>query len=561
MLWLLCPVLTAAAQSDAAAYLQDRETLDALMADGETQSAFELVQTLNARNPKDALQWWTQGRLAARLELWDMAAEAYTRSMTLGSGFEAVTARRIAEAHAQAGRRQAAFDWLARALALGLDRRFALVDNPAFSTWVDDPAFLQLAGRATDTLANRADRWRADINFLLAEAQRMHAHPERPATRAPFLDAAETLKAQAGTRTDTEMMMGLHRLVVMLGDGHSRVQMRDGQEQAQAPVDVEDRTLPVFFHPFEDDVYIIDGQDVGTELIGGRVVAFGEVPIRTFLERVDPYVHKDNAESWKFIGVQFGFRYLALHQTVGTATETGVPVTVEFREGRRATRVLPGGAYAFPRKLRPMPGQTAIPLFLEDLDGLYRAVPLPAHRAQYIQINNFRDEKSGESLAAFFTRTVDEALVAGMDHLILDLRRNNGGNNVLCAGPLRDLLRFQFAGPDHRLFVITRHETFSAAQNCSNRIEAVTDAVFVGEPSASRPNFTGEETQTMLPYSGLLVSLSNHYWQDAQPWDNRPWIEMDLPAPLTFEDYATGRDPALEAIFAVIAVPEAQPTR
>ncbi len=49
-----------------------------------------------------------------------------------------------------------------------------------------------------------------------------------------------------------------------------------------------------------------------------------------------------------------------------------------------------------------------------------------------------------------------------------------------------------------------------------------------------------------------MLSISNRYWQDSQPWDNRLWIPMDIPVEMTFEDYAAGRDPALEAIFQVI---------
>jgi hypothetical protein len=512
-----------------------------------------LVQTLNARNPDDSLQWWTQGRLAARLELWDAAADAYTRSMALGSGFEAVTARRIAEAHARAGRKRAALDWLERALELGLDRRFELMDNPAFATYVDDARFVRITGLVSEDMADRAARWRFDIDFLTAEARRLHADPRHPAEGARFRFAAEALKDQAGALTDTEMMMGVQRLVVLLGDGHSYVRMGDLHDKGRQPIDVENHTLPVFFHPFGDDVYIIDGQEEGAALVGGRVVAFGDLPILDFIDRVDPYLHKDNPESWKFIGAQFAFRRLVLHEVVGTASEVGIQVMVEFADGRRESRVLSGGDYEFPRKLRPMPGQTVVPMFLENVDAVYWARPLPAHRGHYVQVNNFRDAEGGETLEEFAARVVDEALANNAANLIVDFRLNNGGSNFLCDGLLRNLLRFQFAGAEQRIFVITRHETFSAAQNCSTRIEAVTDAVFVGEPSASRPNFTGEETETLLPYSGLIVSISNRYWQDSQPWDNRPWIPMDVPVSLTFEAYAAGRNPALETIFAVIA--------
>lgn len=51
----------------------------------------------------------------------------------------------------------------------------------------------------------------------------------------------------------------------------------------------------------------------------------------------------------------------------------------------------------------------------------------------------------------------------------------------------------------------------------------------------------------MLPNSHLTVRVSSLYWQQSDPRDTRPYIEVSVPATLTFGDYAAGRDPALEA--------------
>jgi len=51
----------------------------------------------------------------------------------------------------------------------------------------------------------------------------------------------------------------------------------------------------------------------------------------------------------------------------------------------------------------------------------------------------------------------------------------------------------------------------------------------------------------VLPNSHLTVRVSSLYWQQSDPRDTREFIEVNIPAPLTFADYAAGRDPALEA--------------
>jgi hypothetical protein len=98
------------------------------------------------------------------------------------------------------------------------------------------------------------------------------------------------------------------------------------------------------------------------------------------------------------------------------------------------------------------------------------------------------------------------------------------------------------------LYVIIGRGTFSAAQNTATAIERETSAIFVGEPSGSRPNFIGEKIPFTLPYSKASVNVADLYWQTSWPMDHRPWIAPELYAPPSFEAYSQNRDPAMEAI-------------
>jgi hypothetical protein len=100
------------------------------------------------------------------------------------------------------------------------------------------------------------------------------------------------------------------------------------------------------------------------------------------------------------------------------------------------------------------------------------------------------------------------------------------------------------------LYVIIGRGTFSAAQNTATAIGRETSAIFVGEPSGSRPNFTGEAIPFQLPYSKTTANVGDLYWQTSWPMDDRPWIAPDLYTPPTFEAYSQNRDPAMEAILA-----------
>jgi len=120
---------------------------------------------------------------------------------------------------------------------------------------------------------------------------------------------------------------------------------------------------------------------------------------------------------------------------------------------------------------------------------------------------------------------------------------NNGLNRPVVIGLIKSKINER-----GKLFVITGRMTFSAAQNFVNEIEKYTNATFVGEPTAGRPNHYGDGRGIALPNSHLNVQVSTLYWQDMDPRDNRKWTAPEIAASLTSADYKDGKDLALDAI-------------
>ena len=135
-----------------------------------------------------------------------------------------------------------------------------------------------------------------------------------------------------------------------------------------------------------------------------------------------------------------------------------------------------------------------------------------------------------------------------MDKLVLDMRWNNGGDTTLVPIVLSSLIRDSKIDQPDKLFVITGHRTFSAAQNAVTMIARFTPTIIVGDTTGSSPNFVGEDSAVQLPYSKLMVSISDLYWQSSWPTDYRVWIPPLIYAPLRFAEYRENRDGAMEAI-------------
>jgi len=97
--------------------------------------------------------------------------------------------------------------------------------------------------------------------------------------------------------------------------------------------------------------------------------------------------------------------------------------------------------------------------------------------------------------------------------------------------------------------VIIGRNTFSAAVCGVGNLNRLTEAMFVGEPTGSPPNFIGETIPVTLPYSRLVATVSDLYWQNTVAMDERVWIAPDLYAPPSFQMLLEGRDPATEAVW------------
>jgi hypothetical protein len=200
--------------------------------------------------------------------------------------------------------------------------------------------------------------------------------------------------------------------------------------------------------------------------------------------------------------------------------------------------VTPAG-WADARTTAPLPAWLQAPL------TYHRLIELPERSALYAQLNMVTHLKD-QSLGQFGARIRERAQALNPHAVILDLRLNLGGNGDLRNELIRHLIRTEDA--DTRLFVLTARGTFSASQFILDDLDRLTDAVFIGEPASSKPSSFGDSYRMPMPNSGISIRSSIYYWQQGQNRD--PWTWVDIAAPLSFADYASGRDPALEATIA-----------
>ena len=347
--------------------------------------------------------------------------------------------------------------------------------------------------------------------------------------------------AGADSSSYADYVISAYRLLSWFADGHTTVW---ASALDKGPFGLE---LPIGAAGFFDGLYVVQAEQHHRDLLGAKVTHVGSEPIAGLIRRFaavwpadnQAWVHHDLDLLLATPGLLHGLGAVAGPDNapvrLGLITASGQPVerdiqphspmksassTVERPRSEREKWAAEAGNGNFVRRLAE---QNALYVSLDDL-----GVKVPTFVAYLRDIFGAMEE-------------------ARWDRLILDLRRNSGGNNFL-GEPLRKQLgRSRFNRPGG-LYVLIAPTTFSAAQNLVNRLERETYAIFAGEPTGGSPRHFGDSRKFAFGRDGLPASVSTLPWFDSYPQDKRNWVMPDLPIPRTFQDWSSGRDVVLDTV-------------
>jgi hypothetical protein len=391
-------------------------------------------------------------------------------------------------------------------------------------------------------------------------------------SRAHFDAQVAALQERAGELTDAEFMLGLARAQATIDNGHSNA-------SATAMIRRFPH-LPIRTAFFGDELRVVRTNEEHRDLLGMRVTHLGGLDVNEVAHRF-----RD-----AFGGTNANYRIMVplLLETPAYLETVGIPgpdITIGLETD---------GAAAIDRKLTPIdvagidkwtiPGDLPLswkkdaeslvapvlpetPLYLQREEQGYWRDDIAEINAVYINLRTNFDDDSGQSLRTFSHEAV-EALRArpqSPSAIIVDLRFNHGGDYSLTHELMVSL--GDIVGPGGRVYILTSGNTFSAAiVSIAFAKESAPDrTIIVGEEIGDRLQFWAEGWRFDLPNSGFRARYATAYYDlqhGCRGLFKCYWgafylfpvivddLDVDISAPLTFEAYAAGRDPALEAISA-----------
>ena len=392
----------------------------------------------------------------------------------------------------------------------------------------------------------RVAGWRSDISYYLDQLKQRHYVYRSKPLPPDLLAAASRLSQNIPRYSDERVLAEFEHLASFAGDGHTYI-LPFGARRVTAHM------LPLRMFLFSDGLYVIDAFQGYEKWIGARVMQIGTTPAEKVIERMRPTLSEDNRFTYLWTApALLGFRGFLENFADGIGSGD-VPLTLRLPSGSISKLTLPTVVAPPLRGIPKLPpsklGGTP-PMYLSNVPENFWLRSLP-NAVLYFQFNQVMNSPQ-ETLASFAARFADTLRSTKPAAVIVDARHNNGGNLMLLPPLMAAFNEYERANPRGQIYVLMGRNTFSAAQFFLGLMDSQTRAIFAGEPSSSRPNFVGEESGLMLPWSGGIGSISDQY-HETIPGDKREWIAPDIPYVLSSSDYFANRDPLLEKVLADIA--------
>lgn len=404
-------------------------------------------------------------------------------------------------------------------------------------------AAVAAAGPASAALAQTPSR-RSEVEELRQRAEAIHPRGREAAADDDWRARWDALSRNADQLSDGAYFHRVRQALGWFKDGHTTLlpfEFTGGVPDALArgPFAL---SLPIGVRVFHDGAYVVSAKDEGAPLLGARLTRVGGVDTVILMRAWAQQWPGNDAWAHRWAGALFAPAFL---QALGAVSDPAAPVVVEGMIGRRRIRA----------DLRPRTdadaNRQALQRVKTDVEQWSDAAGAEAQgnflrregEALYVSCDelSMEVEPFGAFTHACFAAMEDPA----SRRLIVDMRRNGGGDNYLFEALRKRIGRSRFNAPG-ALYVLISPRTFSAAQNVVNRLERETFALFVGEPTGGAPNHYGDGDIVVGEVTGVTALISRLPWFDSYPQDHRTWIMPDLPSPYLFADWRDGRDPALQ---------------
>jgi len=393
--------------------------------------------------------------------------------------------------------------------------------------------------------------WKSDIEFLRTELPRRHKDLFFKVEKKTFDAKLDELSKDLADKTELEIALSLQKIIAEMGDDHTGIDYQ--------PIVQNDGIFALTLYWFSDGLHILGALSRYESVLGGRITAINDIPIAEVTSRLSSLLAKTNDALLKHripnmlpsIALLRHFDIIIGDSAKFTfVNQAGVKESL-LMEKLDITKLGPNMSFV---------GFTpeSYPLCWQNRSALFWSRSLKEDRILYAQYNRCwgkeLEEMHGSKIKAeglpsfteFTLKILEDLKKPETEKFVLDLRFNPGGSSPQGTKFAMEVGKIANINKKGCLFVIIGKRTYSSAVINAIAFRKHTEAILIGEPTSGRPNHFGEVKKFKLPNSGLSVSYSTKYFKYID--DDPNSLIPDITVETSFKDFASGKDPVLDAI-------------
>ena len=398
---------------------------------------------------------------------------------------------------------------------------------------------------------DKCKAWESDIEYIKAELPRRHKDLFYKTDKKTFEGKLDELSKELPNKTELEIALSLQKIIAEMGDDHTGIDY--------TPIAQPAGIFPLTLYWFSDGLYVLAAMNTYESVLGGKITAINDIPIAEVTGRLSSLLAKTNDALVKHrIPNMLPSISLLQHFEIING-DLGRFDFVDKAGAERSLVIKKLDIKTLGPNMRFIGfNPESYPLCWQNQRSLFWFRFLEGDGILYAQYNRcwgkeleekHGSKKKAEGLPSFtdFTSTILKALKKPeTEKFVLDLRFNPGGSSPQGTKFAKEVGKIARINRKGRLFVIIGKRTYSSAVINAIDFKKHTEATLIGEPTSGKPNHFGEVKKFKLPNSGLSVSYSTKYFKymDEDPSSLIP----DIPVETSFKDYASGKDPVLDAI-------------
>jgi len=294
--------------------------------------------------------------------------------------------------------------------------------------------------------------------------------------------------------------------------------------------------LPIQTYVFWDGIYITKASN--TDLIGARIISINNHPIDVVYDKVASLIGADNSWGAKNHSSLYvpNIDVLKGLDIVSSAEEVILELEID---GKKINKKLKGvsavkwslWALSSSEEKQPVGWNLRTPKI--DVET----------KNDYTLWMTFNEIGQETVLTDIGNKIYNQFYGKEINHFVIDLRNNGGGDNYTYNGLIEKLSQ-----SDIKITLLTSRKTYSAAINFISELQ-LTGKKFriIGEPTGAGHNHSGDPNTIFLPNSGLMVNISTKSWHFIPELTDNS-IPPDVFIEYNSSDYFEKNDPWMKAL-------------